>query len=72
MFFVHANPCAYIAFLIAIKCGSHGDYVFEIMYICILYIYFQCIYYGLKIAFPVQYVLRQLSTFMSYEQKIKK
>ncbi len=40
MFFVHANPCAYIAFLIAIKCGSHGDYVFEIMYICILYISF--------------------------------
>ncbi len=25
MFFVHANPCAYIALLIAIKCGSHGD-----------------------------------------------
>ncbi len=74
IFFVHANPCAYIALLIPKKCGSHGNYVFEIIYICILYFlfYFQCIYYGLKIAFPVQYVLWQLSTFMSYEQKTNK
>ncbi len=57
---------AYIALLIAIKSGSHGDCSWNYLYFYSLYLFcFQCIYYDLKIAFPVQYVLLQLSTFMS-------